>query len=84
MACPLLGGAVDVLIGLYGLSHTFFILAVAVAPVMILGLFFIKMPDSGYRTSEDTEGKSDRIRKEYSAAQMIRTASFWIFSAGAL
>lgn len=71
----LLGGTVSSVIGAVGLNRAFFMLAIAVAVVMLAGSFFVKYPTASAAAS----GTAVTGQKEYTATQMLRTPAFWCF-----
>jgi MFS transporter, OFA family, oxalate/formate antiporter len=76
----ILGGVVNAVIGQVGLRQAFAYLAIAVAVVMIAGAFFIRMPDAQQKVSgKSAPAKANADQKEYAAAEMLKTPSFWLF-----
>jgi OFA family oxalate/formate antiporter-like MFS transporter len=77
----LLGGAVSLLTGIFGLPVTFGILAVAMAAVVLIGSFFIAPLN---RTSPVAKrarepGRESDSRAQYSPARMIASPIFILF-----
>ena len=84
-----LGSAVNSMIGSMGILAVFRILAVVICVVCVLAAFIIKAPGeedaarlSSLAGSKTTEAAAD-IRN-YTAAEMLRTARFWIFTIWAI
>lgn len=70
----ILGSAVNVLTIYIGLMRTFVVLAIGCAAILVLGSFFIKMPKN-----VAARQSTSSAQKEYTACEMLRTASFWLF-----
>ena len=84
-----LGSAVNSMIGSMGILSVFRILAVVICVVCVLAAFIIKAPGeedaarlSSLAGSKTTEAATD-IRN-YTAAEMLRTARFWFFTIWAI
>ena len=71
-----LGSAVSAMIGIAGLFKTFTILAIAIAIVLVVGSFFIKVP-AIRSVAPGSNGKEEV--KSYTAGEMIKTSTFWYF-----
>ncbi|MBZ2175938.1 MFS transporter [Schnuerera sp. xch1] len=78
----ILGTVVDVLVTNFGLFNTFFILAIAILIVLILGALIIKIPQETEQVKSieaEDETSQSNIKRNYTAKEMIRTPSFWFF-----
>ncbi len=72
----ILGSAVSAFIGQIGLFSTFAALAAGIAVILIAGAFFMKIPES---PAEGKAAGSEMAGKNFTAPQMLRTPSFWLF-----
>ncbi len=77
MGGMVLGSVVNVLIVNLGLFHAFFVLAVIITPVIIIGSFFIKIPTQIALKPNQTAPMSGV--KDYPPSKMMKTRTFWIF-----
>lgn len=71
----LFGGLVNALIGSMGLFRTFRTLAVAVSAVLIIGSFFMKLPE---QTARD-QANADDGQKNLKTGGMLTDSRFWLF-----
>jgi OFA family oxalate/formate antiporter-like MFS transporter len=73
----ILGGIVTFLLTKMELSGIFMILAVVIAVVLIVGSFFVKLPEevSPFVMDKAVLGS----RRDYTVAEMVRTPAFWLF-----
>jgi OFA family oxalate/formate antiporter-like MFS transporter len=77
----LLGGAVSILTGIFGLPVTFGILAVAMAAAVLIGSFLIAPLNrpSPVAKQPSGAGRESDARKQYSPARMIASPIFVLF-----
>ncbi|MCH3916793.1 MAG: MFS transporter [Spirochaetia bacterium] len=78
----LLGSVVNAVIGIIGLTATFFRLAILIAIVLAIGSFFIRMPAAVSAEVSDAASGSENgckeKRREYTVGQMLQTPAFWV------
>lgn len=72
----LLGGTAGSIIAWKGVFQTFFILAFAVAIVMLIGSFFMQSPAETTESASEAETSEGR---NYTASEMLRTSFFWCY-----
>lgn len=74
-----LGSLVNALVGKVGLFSTFFILAILVPVILIIGAIFLRPPKSlsVLETTEETVMVEEK--RQYSPVEMVKTFAFWIF-----
>lgn len=73
-----LGSAVNSMISSIGLFTTFFILAVAIAVILVLGSFFMKAPPKELTASSAAGEKKEEV-PSVTTGEMLKTPSFWLF-----
>lgn len=75
-----LGGTASSIIEWRGVFQTFFILAFAVAIVMFIGSFFMRLPapDPEDGSAADNTDAETAV-KNYTAGEMLRTSFFWCY-----
>ncbi len=71
-----LGGIVNGVIEKIGIFSTFRILGIIIAVVLLIGSFFIKQPTIA---PQNTEIKKTANGVQYTANEMIRQKTFWVF-----
>lgn len=79
----ILGSIVNAMIGNMGIFPVFRILGIAIAVVMVLCAIFVRLPGEGDIlpvASKAAKAGDDAVEvKSYTAGEMMKTATFWLF-----
>jgi OFA family oxalate/formate antiporter-like MFS transporter len=70
-----LGSVVNSMVGTQGLFPTFFTLAILVAVVLLIGSFFLKMPEA----AAGSKAAATAQAADHKPTEMLRTPAFWCF-----